>query len=64
MKSCIFVNKYTPKFKGARKELHLIRTNCTLQGSSSMNVSTPYGDVWVPIAHKMAIKKLFTFLLG
>lgn len=27
MKSCIFVNKDTPKFKGAREELHVI--NCT-----------------------------------
>lgn len=33
MKSCIFVNKDTPKFKGAREELHVI--NCTPQGCSS-----------------------------
>lgn len=33
MKSCIFVNKDTPKFKGAREELHVI--NCTPRGSSS-----------------------------
>lgn len=62
MKSCIFLNKYTPKFKGAREEVHVIRTNCALQDFSSMN--TPYGDEWVSIAHKMVIKKLPTFLLG
>jgi len=45
MKSCIFVNKYTPKLKGAREELHVIRTNCGLQGFSSMNRNAPYGDV-------------------
>lgn len=33
MKSCIFVNKDTPKFKGAREELHVI--NCTPRGCSS-----------------------------
>lgn len=33
MKSCIFVNKDTPKFKGAREELHVI--NCSPPGFSS-----------------------------
>lgn len=64
MKSCIFVNKHTAKFKGAREELHLSRTNCAHQSSSSMRVNTPYGDVGVSIAHKMVIKTLSTLLLG
>lgn len=64
MKSCIFVNTYTPKFKGAREELQVVRTNCAFQGLSSMNMNTPYEDAWVSIAHKMVIKKLPTFLLG
>lgn len=64
MKSCIFVNKHAAKFKGAREELHVIRTNCARQGSSSMRVNTPYGDGGVSIVHEMVIKTLSTFLLG
>lgn len=64
VKSCIFVSKYTPKFKGAREELHVIRTTCTLQCFSSMNMNTPYGHVWISIAHTRVINKLSICLLG
>lgn len=64
MKSCIFVNKYTPKFKEAREKLLVIRTNCTLPGFSSVSMNTAYGDVWLSIASKRVIKKLSTFPLG
>lgn len=61
MKSCIFVNKYSPKFKGDKAEIQAVRGNCALHGFSFMNVNTPYQDVQVSTAQKE--QKLFTFLL-
>lgn len=61
MKSCIFLNKYTPKFKGDKAEMHAVRGNCALHGFSPMNVNTPYQDEQVSTAQKG--QKPFTLLL-
>jgi len=61
VKSCIFLNKYTPKFKGDKAEMHAVRGNCALHGFSPMNVNTPYQDEQVSTAQKG--QKPFTLLL-
>jgi len=63
VKSCIFLNKYTPKFKGDKAEMHAVRGNCALHGFSPMNVNTPYQDEQVSTSAAQKGQKPFTLLL-